>query len=130
MGTYLDRSSENSYFMVDANAAHEILGLKNALSSEDFQLYSADEYQQRGANGNLDTRGETLNGRRIGLRTLNRETPKSLHPLLTVWMFIICGLHLFSRSLEKVIYDSGNLLMSFGAEGVFSNEMRDGHLCK
>jgi len=56
LGAYLDQHHESTFFMVDASAAHEILGLKGGNSLDEFQLYSSEEKKESTSRGFQDTR--------------------------------------------------------------------------
>jgi len=116
LGTFLDNDGDEVFYLLDGKTAQDFAGLQSNNSSEDFVLYN---HETMGTvNGTLDTRGEVkADGRRVGLREINRDLPTALHASIKAAKFLMCIMHCFSRITECIL----RLFVTLIVEGVSLN---------
>ena len=157
-GSFFTHHQNEFLFLLDGKTAHEVAGLGGHNSKEDFQMFSQDETiqskfelllpnhpeerrkkkeerrkkkEERRRKTNLQIcRSETKDGRRVGLRSINRILENPIHPLITIQMFIICILHMFLRISEKVILLALNRIAAISTLNNENEEQKRKRVCK
>ena len=111
----MDVFGDDILFLLDGKTAQDFAGLGGNGSAEDFVLYTK---EVMGTNATEDTRGEVKeNGRRAGLREIDRVFSDALHPKITASKIILCILHCFARITEKLLQLTAGMIVGDEALG-------------